>query len=207
MFGRAPCSSSIRRPRAGRTVVRRRGEPNPAASAPVERRRLEFARAGTVLARLSDAWSVPDAPLLSGSQREPLWPAAVVGGITHTKGLCVAAVALRSRCRSGSTSNSTNHYRPPLPRASPPKSRRARWPRCPACSRRGWSSREGIYRREFYRTRQFLDFFDVSIELAAHGEFAVELRVDAGPLARGERFHGRWRRRPVGFCCRGCMPC
>lgn len=40
----------------------------------------------------------PQRPLLRGPQRQPLWPAGVVGSITHTKGYCAAVVAPASAC-------------------------------------------------------------------------------------------------------------
>ncbi|HWD72974.1 MAG TPA: 4'-phosphopantetheinyl transferase superfamily protein [Actinomycetota bacterium] len=61
----------------------------------VPRRRAEFA-AGRACARAAlrrlgiNGW-----PLLVGSKREPLWPAGVVGSITHTDGLVAAAVSRR----------------------------------------------------------------------------------------------------------------
>lgn len=39
-------------------------------------------------------------PLLVGERREPLWPAEVVGAITHTRGYAAAAVALDRHRRS-----------------------------------------------------------------------------------------------------------
>lgn len=39
-----------------------------------------------------------DVPLLRGPQREPLWPAGLVGSITHTAGYCAAVVAPASAC-------------------------------------------------------------------------------------------------------------
>lgn len=163
----------------------------------VERRRLEFA-CGRQCARAAlRRLGVPDAPLLSGSQREPLWPAGVVGSITHTQGLCIAAAAL-SRNYAG-VGIDLELDQPLLPEvaervatvaemhalASSPSS---------IAARLVFSAKEAFYKCQFYRTRQFLNFFDVSIELEAHGEFSVELKVDAGALARGQRFRGRWRR-------------
>ncbi|MEJ2592588.1 MAG: 4'-phosphopantetheinyl transferase superfamily protein [Candidatus Thiodiazotropha sp.] len=59
----------------------------------LEKRRREF-RAGrhaahTALARLG----APDAPLLRGEKREPLWPVGYVGSIAHCRDLCLAACA------------------------------------------------------------------------------------------------------------------
>jgi len=39
-----------------------------------------------------------DVPLLRGPRREPLWPAGLVGSITHTAGYCAAVVAPASAC-------------------------------------------------------------------------------------------------------------
>jgi 4'-phosphopantetheinyl transferase EntD len=36
---------------------------------------------------------IAPAPILSGSKREPLWPAGIVGSITHCSGYCAVAVA------------------------------------------------------------------------------------------------------------------
>jgi 4'-phosphopantetheinyl transferase EntD len=36
---------------------------------------------------------VTESPLLSGRQRQPLWPTGVVGSITHCEGYCAAVVA------------------------------------------------------------------------------------------------------------------
>jgi 4'-phosphopantetheinyl transferase EntD len=164
----------------------------------VERRRLEFARgrfcARAALRRLG----VPDAPLLSGSQREPLWPAQVVGSITHTQGLCVAAVALRSRYAGvGIDVELDEPLTPAVAERVASDAETSSLGAMPEllAARLVFSAKEAFYKCQFYRTRQFLDFFDVSIELAAQGEFSVELRVDAGPLTRGARFQGNWRRR------------
>ena len=167
-------------------------------AAAVERRRLEFARgrhcARAALRRLG----VPDAPLLNGSQREPLWPATVVGSITHTRGLCIAAVALRTSyaavgidveldeplLQSVAERVATETEMSSLP--SMPK-----W----VAARLVFSAKEAFYKCQFYHSRQFLDFFDVLIELEPEGEFTVELRVEAEPFVRKQRFHGNWRQR------------
>lgn len=61
----------------------------------VERRRQEFA-AGRLCARRALAeHGITDFELLPGPDRAPLWPASVVGSITHTHGYCAAVVADR----------------------------------------------------------------------------------------------------------------
>jgi|SRR6185369_2853792 len=176
----------------------------------VEKRRLEFARGRNCARAALRRLGVPDAPLLSGSQREPLWPAAVVGSITHTAGLCVAAVALRSRYAGVGIDVELDEPLTPAVAervaSDAEMSSLASLPNLLA-ARLVFSAKEAFYKCQFYRTRQFLDFFEVSIELAAQGEFSVELRVDAGPLARGERFQGRWRRRGGFLFTAVCMAC
>jgi 4'-phosphopantetheinyl transferase EntD len=59
----------------------------------VEKRRREF-RAGRACARLAlAALGIHDVPIASGPRREPLWPAGIVGSITHCRGYVAAAVA------------------------------------------------------------------------------------------------------------------
>lgn len=57
------------------------------------KRRLEF-EAGRSLARLAlQQLGWPAVPIVPGPNREPTWPAGVVGSITHCQGYCAAAVA------------------------------------------------------------------------------------------------------------------
>jgi 4'-phosphopantetheinyl transferase EntD len=66
----------------------------------VSRRRREFA-AGRACARLAlGRLGFPEAPLLSGPDRAPVWPEGAVGSITHCPGYCAAAVARRGAVRS-----------------------------------------------------------------------------------------------------------
>jgi len=162
----------------------------------VEKRRLEFARgrqcARAALRRLGFA----DSPLLSGSQREPLWPTGVVGSITHTHGLCVAAVG-----RQSSYAGVGIDVEPAAPLQRPVAERVATEAEMSAlrslppllAARLIFSAKEAFYKCQFYRTRQFLGFFDVSLELEPEGDFAARLLIDAGPLAAGDCFRGRWR--------------
>src|SRR5690242_4153856 len=59
----------------------------------VEARRREFATGRHCARQALAALGVPATPLLSGGHREPLWPAGVVGSITHCTGYRAAAVA------------------------------------------------------------------------------------------------------------------
>ena len=62
----------------------------------VDRRRAEFTTVRTCARIALGRLGLPPAPLLTGSKREPLWPAGVVGSITHCDGYRAAAVARAS---------------------------------------------------------------------------------------------------------------
>jgi len=169
----------------------------------VEKRRLEFARgrhcARAALRRLG----VADAPLLTGAQREPLWPAGVVGSITHTSGICLAAVA-----RAEHYAGVGIDVEPAAPLELGLAQRIAREAEMNAlgsmppllAARLVFSAKEAFYKCQFYSSRQFLDFDAVAVKLEARGEFSVKLLVDAAPFAPGATFRGRWRRSD-GFLC------
>jgi 4'-phosphopantetheinyl transferase EntD len=58
-----------------------------------ERRRREFTMARSCARRALAALGLSTAPILPGPQRQPLWPAGIVGSITHCAGYCAAVVA------------------------------------------------------------------------------------------------------------------
>src|SRR5579859_6821488 len=62
----------------------------------VEKRRREFAAGRACARRALRALGLTTVPILSGGSREPVWPAGVVGAITHSAGLCAAAVGRQS---------------------------------------------------------------------------------------------------------------
>lgn len=72
------------------------GEEVPGA---VPARRREFA-AGRTAARMAlAAIGVPGQALRQGADRAPVWPAGVVGSITHTRDACLAIALPLGRCR------------------------------------------------------------------------------------------------------------
>src|SRR5215469_16812348 len=62
----------------------------------VEKRRAEFATGRACAHAALDAWGAPDAPLLPGPDRAPLWPDGFVGSISHARGACAAVAAPRA---------------------------------------------------------------------------------------------------------------
>ena len=59
----------------------------------VTKRRAEFAGGRTAARAALRALGVPDAPLLPGPDRAPIWPDGIVGTISHSAGRTLAAVA------------------------------------------------------------------------------------------------------------------
>jgi len=170
----------------------------PLVASAVAKRRLEFGRGRQCARAALRRLGLSDVPLLSGEQREPLWPAGVVGSITHTHGLCLAAVAWQS-----SYAGVGIDVEPAAPLERAIAERIATEAEMNAlgslspllAARLIFSAKEAFYKCQFYRTRQFLGFFDVSVELEPQGDFSVRLLVDAEPLARSGCFRGRWRQR------------
>jgi 4'-phosphopantetheinyl transferase EntD len=170
----------------------------PLVACAVDKRRLEFGRGRQCARAALRRLGIADGPLLSGDHRQPLWPEGVVGSITHTQGLCLAAVARSSRYAGVGID-----VEPAEPlslalaeRVATDAEMKALGSMPPLLAARLiFSAKEAFYKCQFYQTQKFLGFFDVAIELEPPGEFSVRLLVDAEPLARGGRFRGSWRAR------------
>jgi 4'-phosphopantetheinyl transferase EntD len=66
----------------------------------VAKRVREVTNARACARRALAALGRPEVPILRGEKGEPVWPAGVVGSITHTKDYCAAAVADTGTTRS-----------------------------------------------------------------------------------------------------------
>lgn len=66
----------------------------------VESRRIEFAAARACAREAMSRLGVPAGPITRGGRGMPVWPAGVVGTLTHTGGLRAAALAPVDRVRS-----------------------------------------------------------------------------------------------------------
>ena len=62
----------------------------------VERRVREFTAGRTCARSALASLGHMNVPILVGSRREPLWPAGIVGSISHAAGYCMAAVCTRT---------------------------------------------------------------------------------------------------------------
>lgn len=138
-----------------------------------ESRRKEFAAGRQCARKALQVLGLPDVSLRRGEQREPLWPGAVVGSITHCSGYCAAAVA-RSRefCSIGIDAE----IDAPLPHGVLGMVARADetlWSVKRADATLCWdrllfSAKESVYKAWFPLTRAWLGFQDVRVEFDVH---------------------------------------
>ncbi|HKN97304.1 MAG TPA: 4'-phosphopantetheinyl transferase, partial [Pseudonocardiaceae bacterium] len=75
-------------------------EERPMVARAVAKRTREVTNARTCARRALAALGRPEVPILRGAKGEPLWPAGIVGSITHTTGYYAAAVAESTVVRS-----------------------------------------------------------------------------------------------------------
>ncbi|WP_329018895.1 4'-phosphopantetheinyl transferase superfamily protein [Micromonospora rifamycinica] len=66
----------------------------------VESRRRDFTAGRVCARRAMTALGLPAAPVPTAPNRAPVWPAGLVGTITHTRGYCAAAVARHADLRA-----------------------------------------------------------------------------------------------------------
>jgi len=163
----------------------------------VSKRKQEFAKGRECARRALATLGREGAILLSGSHREPLWPAETTGSITHTSGLCAVAVALSNRYAGlGIDAEPAEPLEPAVANrvchATDTGSHRVVSLAKDVLPRIVFSVKEAIYKCQFPLTRKFLGFEDVTTELD-EGAFRATLLVDAPPFREGDSFDGRWR--------------
>jgi len=168
----------------------------------VEKRMREFTTARVCARAALERLGFPAGPIPTGGRGEPLWPAGVVGSITHCDGYRACAVARSSEVVTVGIDAEPNA---PLPDgllediARPeelPNLRRLGW-ETPEVhwDRLEFSAKESVYKAWFPLTKRWLGFDDAMIAFdPVAGTFIARLLVpgpqlDDGPL-RG--FHGRW---------------
>lgn len=173
----------------------------------IEKRRREFTTARhcarAALARLG----VPPQPILAGRLNEPLWPAGVVGTITHCAGYRGVVVAADSKITTVGIDAEPNEplTNGVLESVALPDERvhvaellearpEIRWDRMLFCAK------EAVYKSWFPLAQRWLDFDDAVVTLrpgsagASTGGFDARLLV-VGPRVAGRRltgFSGRW---------------
>lgn len=168
----------------------------------VEKRRREFvtarACAREALARLGR----PGQPVPAGPRGEPIWPAGIVGSITHCSGYRACAVAPASELLTIGVDAEVAEPLPPGLIADIALPEERRWIASAALERPGvswdrllFSIKESVYKAWFPLTRSWLGFEDAGVTIdAASGTFVAHLLVPGPTLGGGklDGFSGRW---------------
>ena len=165
----------------------------------VEKRRLEVTNVRTAARRALARIGVPPVPILRGNKGQPLWPAGVVGSMTHTAGYCAAAVADAGKIRSVGIDAEEHDQLPGgvLDAVSLPRERtmlqrlgtEVHWDRLL------FSAKESVYKAWFPLTGRWLGFEEALITFDPDSAtFTAKLLVDGtandGPPLTG--FEGRY---------------
>ena len=148
----------------------------------VSKRQQEFA-AGRSCARLLLAqFGIRGFALRMADDRQPLWPDAVVGSITHTKQFCAVVVAEKSRLGAlGIDSEISGSVKPELWQTICTAAERD-WLATLAASQQAaaatllFSAKEAFYKCQYPLTQQRLNFHDATVEAdwgSERGSFTV----------------------------------
>jgi 4'-phosphopantetheinyl transferase EntD len=175
----------------------------------VEKRIRDFAGGRSCARRALLGLGIEGFDLLPGEDRQPLWPAAVVGSITHTEGHSAAVVGLRSRFRGlgVDTEVATAVKEDVWPQILV----EAEWrhlEQLPAAQRPLWAAlvfaaKEAFYKCQFPSTSQWLEFTDLAIGpvdpavaegiISLRPQRSLELAAQvSGPWIGRYRFHERF---------------
>ena len=167
----------------------------------VERRRREF-QAGRACARQAmRGLGIAPMAVPVGADRAPIWPAGVIGSISHNETRCAAALALTSdRFRAIGLDIEAAA---PLDDAFTEEictRREAAWlSRRPRVDRglllkAIFSAKECTYKCQYPLTGQIFDFTTIDIDLdIAAGWFEATFAQDVSPFRSGDRLRGRVR--------------
>ena len=166
----------------------------------VEKRRRDFVTGRACARRALERLGVGPGPVPSGERGEPVWPAGVVGSITHCAALRACAVARAEEVASVGIDAEVHDRLPEgvFESVSSASERRALAGQGPGLfmDRVLFSAKEAIYKAWFPLARRWLGFEDVEMTVdAAAGTFRARLLVE-GPVVAGRRLTelgGRWR--------------
>jgi 4'-phosphopantetheinyl transferase EntD len=148
-------------------------EEQPMVARAIERRRREVAAGRACARRALGRLGIAPVALPADSDRVPRWPAGVVGSITHTHGLCAAAVAWQRDLRGLGidAERAIDTARGDVMRLVTTPSEAA-WlaglagAEAALAAALVFSIKEALYKCQFPLTRQLLDFTDVELALA-----------------------------------------
>lgn len=168
----------------------------------VETRRREFVTARHCAREALAKLGYAPVPIHAGPKREPLWPAGVVGSITHTTGFRAAAVAPRSVLASIGIDTEKNDQLPDgveesITGAGEPEMLASLSRTFPALhwGRLLFSAKESVYKAWYPLTGRWLGFEDARLAIDPMGTFSAKLLVDGTRTDGGPslvELHGRF---------------
>ena len=184
----------------------------------VPKRVREFA-AGRLCARRALAeFGIVDCPIRVAGDRQPIWPEAMVGSITHTAGFCAAVAAERQYTHAlGLDSEVAGDVIVELwPRICAPIE--IEWveslpaPQRPAAVTLIFSAKEAFYKCQYSVVGERLNFHDVSVEARGWGSLDGGFRIHAArhialcahasfPLQGRYLFHQEWLTAGISMPC------
>jgi 4'-phosphopantetheinyl transferase EntD len=151
----------------------------------IEARRREFITARRCAREALAKLGYAPVPIRAGPKREPLWPAGLVGSITHTTGFRAAAVASRSVLASIGIDTEQNNRLPDGVEESitvpgEPEMLAVLSRTFPAMhwGRLLFSAKESVYKAWYPLTGRWLGFEDARVVINSVGTFAAKLLVD-----------------------------
>ena len=169
-------------------------EEEPLVAAAVGKRRAEFTTARTCARIALAELGVGPVPVLSGPKREPLWPAGVVGSLTHCDGYRAAAVARAADVAALGIDAEPDQALPDgiLERVTVPAERAhlRSLPPGPHWDRLLFSAKESVYKTWFPLAGRWLGFEDAELTFSpgpdpARGTFTARLLVADVPSVAG----------------------
>jgi 4'-phosphopantetheinyl transferase EntD len=168
----------------------------------VEKRRREFTTARACARDALEQLGLPPQAIPTGTRGEPLWPAGIVGSITHCEGYRACALARASDVMTIGIDAEPNH---PLPRGvlaaialreeKAHVDELARIASAVHWDRLLFSAKESVYKAWFQLTTRALGFEDAVLAIDPHERsFTAHLLVSGHALACGplRMLSGRW---------------
>jgi 4'-phosphopantetheinyl transferase EntD len=163
-------------------------------------RQREFASARVVARRALARLGVEAGALVPHADRAPRWPDGIIGSITHTRDLCLVAVARRGRLTSlGIDVERVTAATADIEELVCTAAER-RWLDAQPAARRGanirlvFSAKEAFYKCQYPLTKNYLDLQDVELAIGGNGTFAARIVAEAHLALNRELagVQGRW---------------
>ena len=148
-----------------------------------DKRIQDFARGRACAHRALGELGIREFSLLAGRKREPIWPQAITGSITHTTGFAAAVVAHRADIASiGIDCEVIDSVDEELWERICTPTEQARLARLPVVERRRqaaltFAAKEAFYKCQFPLSHEWVGFEDVNIEPLDWPASAGNLRI------------------------------